>query len=69
VRARTSGMTPPARKYVVRQAAAGDITVMLGSIVQELQTVSEILATIEQHPAISMTPAQHQRVITVASGT
>ncbi len=28
--------------------------------VKELQTVGETLAKIEQHPAISMTPARHQ---------
>jgi len=52
----------------LKRGQGGDITVTLGSIAKELQTVGEILAKIEQHPAISMTPAAHQRAIVVASG-
>ena len=46
----------------------GDTTVTLGEIVKALQVVGEHLQKIEQHPAISMTPAQHQRALVVAGG-
>jgi hypothetical protein len=46
----------------------GDTTVTLGEIVKALQVVGEHLQKIEQHPAISMTPAQYQRALVVAGG-
>lgn len=46
----------------------GDTTVTLGEIVKALQVVGEHLQKIEQHPAITMTPAQHQRALVVAGG-
>jgi hypothetical protein len=59
------GALPEALK---KNQPGGDYTVTLGSIVKELQTVGETLQKIEQHPAISMTPAQHQRALVVAGG-
>ena len=46
----------------LKRSQGGDITDTLGQIAKELQTVGGTLAKIEQHPAISMTPAQHQRL-------
>lgn len=44
----------------------GDTTVTLGLIVKDLQAVGGTLSKIEQHPAVSMTPAAHQRAIVAA---
>ncbi len=52
----------------LKRSRGGDITLTLGSIAQELQTVGETLQRIEQHPAIRMTPEAHQRALLVAGG-
>jgi hypothetical protein len=46
----------------------GGITITLATMAKELLAASDILQKIEQHPAIRMTPAAHQRAIVDAGG-
>jgi hypothetical protein len=48
---------------VILKNQPADTTETLGAIAKKLEIVGSFMAAIEQHPAIRMTPAQHQQAI------
>lgn len=50
----------------IKKNRPSDYTETLGSIAKRLEIVWNFMAAIEQHPAIRMTPAEHQRAISGA---
>lgn len=53
----------PLPKQWQKQAPADNSVLLLGQITKALQEMSGLLARIEEHPALAMTPAMHQQSI------
>jgi hypothetical protein len=68
LRAEVAGMRQAMQSLpeVIKKSRPADTTETLGAIAKKLEIVGNFMATIEQHPAIRMTPAQYHQAIAAA---